>query len=48
MSLPLTKIQEWNVLNKNIPFQNAVTQNDLSKLCKNWNTYSTLNFNFNG
>ena len=47
MSLHLNKVQEWNVLNKNVPFQNAVTQNDLVKLCKNWNSFSTQNFHFN-
>ena len=45
--LDLSLVGEWNVLNKNIPFQNAVTQNDLAKLCKNWNKYSSNNFLFN-
>lgn len=40
-------INEWNVTNKNIPLQNAITQNDLSKLVKNWDTFSKNNFLFN-
>lgn len=47
MSISLQKIQEWNVLNKNIPFQNVITQNDLSRLITNWDTFSTHTFYFN-
>lgn len=45
--LDLGLVGEWNVLNRNIPFQNAITQNDLAKLCKNWKTYSSNDFLFN-
>ena len=45
--LDLSLVGEWNVINRNIPFQNAITQNDLSKLCKNWKTYSKNDFLFN-
>ena len=47
MSIPLQKIQEWNIVNKNIPLQNAVTQNDLSRLIVNWKTSSLHTFDFN-
>lgn len=46
-NLKINQINEWNIINKNIPFQNAITQNDINKLCKNWNTISLQNFNFN-
>lgn len=45
--LDLSLVGEWNFVNKNVPLQNAITQNDLSKLCKNWKTYSANDFLFN-